>query len=78
MYGTPIVYPLSQLGDGTMKTLIMLNPVTSSVEIFRYAVLGQGTIVPMNVVFSWIFAFIVALIGIIIFNKVERTFMDTV
>lgn len=78
MYGTPIVYPLSQLGDGTMKTLIMLNPVTSAVEIFRYAVLGQGTIVTANVVFSWIFAIIVAFIGIIIFNKVERTFMDTV
>lgn len=78
MYATPIVYPLSQLGDGLMKTILMINPVTVSVEIFRYAVLGQGTIVPAYLILSWIITAIVVVLGIMIFNKVEKTFMDTV
>lgn len=78
MYATPIVYPLSQLGDGWMKTILMINPVTTPVEIFRYAVVGQGTIDFLYLAISWVFTIAVAVIGILIFNKVERTFMDTV
>ena len=48
------------------------------VEIFRYAVLGKGTIMPMYLAISWAVTLIVVLLGIIIFNKVERNFMDTV
>lgn len=78
MYATPIVYPLSQLGDGIVKTILMINPVTAPVELFRYAVLGQGTIDPLYLGISWIVTIIVAVFGIMIFNKVERNFMDTV
>ena len=78
MYATPVIYPLSQLGDGLMKTVIMINPVTSPVEMFRYAVLGQGTIVPQYYVISVIVSVLVAVLGVMIFNKVEKTFMDTV
>ena len=78
MYATPVVYPLSQLGDGLMKTILMINPVTSPIEIFRYAILGQGTIEPLYVIISVVFAVLVMLFGIMIFNKVERNFMDTV
>ena len=78
MYATPVVYPLSQLGDGTLKTLMMLNPITSPMEILRYAVLGKGTIVPLYVVVSWAITLAVVIIGIMIFNRVEKTFMDTV
>lgn len=78
MYATPIVYPMSQLGDGVMKTILMVNPVTMPVEMFRYAVLGQGTIVPGYLVLSWVITLAVVLFGIMIFNKVEKTFMDTV
>lgn len=78
MYATPIVYPLSQLGDGLMKTALMINPVTMPVEVFRYAILGQGTINPIYLAISWVFTIIVAVFGIMVFNKVERTFMDTV
>ncbi len=78
MYATPIVYPLSQLGDGTMKTLLMINPVTMPVEVFRYALLGKGTIEPFFLIISCVFTLIVAIFGIMVFNKVERTFMDTV
>lgn len=78
MYATPIVYPLSQLGDGFLKKILMINPVTAPVEMFRYALLGQGTIEPLFVAISWIFTFAVMIFGIMIFNKVERNFMDTV
>jgi len=78
MYATPIVYPLSQLGDGLMKTILLINPVTAPVEIFRYAVLGQGTIVPAYLALSWAITLLVAVFGVMIFNHVEKTFMDTV
>lgn len=78
MYITPVVYPMSQLGDGLMKTVLMLNPVTAPVELFRYAVLGQGTIMPEYLAISGIVTLVVLVLGIMIFNKVEKTFMDTV
>ena len=56
----------------------MINPVTMPVEILRYAVLGKGTIEPVFLAVSWVFTFIVIIFGIMVFNKVERTFMDTV
>lgn len=78
MYATPIVYPLSQLGDGLMKTILLINPVTAPVEVFRYAILGQGTIMPQYLALSWAITIVVVVIGVMIFNKVEKTFMDTV
>jgi len=77
MYATPIIYPLSTMSP--KKQMIMaLNPVTSIVETFKYGTMGVGT-------FSWgmlgySFAFMVVLlgIGIVVFNKVQRSFMDTV
>lgn len=78
MYATPIVYPMSQLGDGLMKTILMINPVTAPVELLRYAVLGQGQIMPGYLALSGGITLIVVLVGIMIFNRVEKTFMDTV
>lgn len=78
MYGTPIVYPLSEIGDGLLKTIVMINPATMPVELFRYAVLGQGTVIPQYYVLSWIITIVVIVLGIMIFNRVEKTFMDTV
>lgn len=78
MYATPIVYPLSQLGDGLMKTILLINPVTAPVEIFRYAVLGRGTIIPFYLAISWMVTILVFVFGVMLFNRVEKTFMDTV
>ena len=78
MYITPIVYPISQLGDGLMKTILLINPVTAPVELFRYAILGQGTIMPGALAVSGGLTIVVLLLGIMIFNRVEKTFMDTV
>jgi lipopolysaccharide transport system permease protein len=78
MYITPIVYPMSAVGEGFMKTIFMINPVTPAVELLRYAVLGQGNV-------NWLFygiscglTAVLFIFGVMIFNKVEKTFMDTV
>lgn len=78
MYITPIVYPMSELEGGLMQLILQLNPVTAPVEVLRYAILGQGTIMPGALALSWGITIAVMLIGIMIFNKVEKTFMDTV
>lgn len=78
MYATPIVYPLSQLGDGLMKKILLINPVTAPIEVFRYAILGQGTIIPEYLALSWGITIVVSIFGVMIFNRVEKTFMDTV
>ena len=78
MYLTPIVYPLSTLTEGWMKTALMCNPVTVPVELLRYAILGQGNVNWAFYGLSWVVTIVVAVLGIMIFNKVERNFMDTV
>ncbi len=78
MYATPIVYPLSQLGASRTRTALMVNPVTMPVELFRYAVLGTGTIEPLFMISSVIFTVLVAILGLMVFNRTEKTFMDTV
>lgn len=78
MYATPVVYPISQLGDGIMRTIIMINPVTAPFETFRHIILGQGYISLQNSLLSFGITLGIALIGIMIFNRVEKTFMDTV
>lgn len=78
MYLTPIVYPLSTLADGWMRTVLLCNPVTVCVELIRYAVLGKGTLEWGFYGLSWAVTLVVAVLGIMIFNKVERNFMDTV
>lgn len=78
MYITPVVYPMSQLGNGMMRIILMLNPVTAPVELFRYMVLGVGSVMPLYLVISSAVTAVLLLLGIMIFNKVEKTFMDTV
>ena len=56
----------------------MINPVTSAVEMLRFAILGKGTILWGYYGLSWLITLAVAVLGIMIFNKVERNFMDTV
>ena len=77
MYATPVVYPASQI-DGKLKTLMMLNPVSPIVESFRYAFLGSGSI-PWNYLgISVITTLVVLFMGVVLFSRVEKTFMDTV
>ena len=78
MYITPIVYPATQIDSGLIRTVLMINPVTAPVELMRYAVLGQGEVMPQFLVLSLAITLAVDVIGVMIFNKVEKTFMDTV
>lgn len=78
MYATPVVYPISQLENSLLKKIILLNPVAAPMELFRYIVLGHGTILFENLLISWAFTLILLLFAVMIFNHVERTFMDTV
>ena len=77
MYATPIVYPLSQI-PAKWHWLVALNPMVSIVECFRYAFLGAGSIYPWMACVSIGITIMILIIGILLFSKVERTFMDTV
>jgi lipopolysaccharide transport system permease protein len=77
MYATPVVYPLSSV-SGDLRALILINPLTSVVETFRYGFLGAGSFNPLYLLYSFVFMLITLLIGTLLFNRVEATFMDTV
>ena len=78
MYVTPVAYPISFVEKSSYKTFILANPLSSLVETFRYAVLGKGTFDPLLFGYSCIFMLVALFAGMIIFGKVEKTFMDTV
>ena len=78
MYATPIVYPISMVTNETLRTIIMLNPMTSIIEAFKYATPGQGYFSWGALGYSFAFMSILLVWGIVIFNKVQRSFMDTV
>lgn len=77
MYATPVIYPLSSI-SAKYKWLIVANPMTSIVETFRYAFLGSGSFSWIYLGYSFAFSIIVLMVGAIIFNKVEKSFTDTV
>ena len=78
MYATPIAYPMSYLRGKSYAWVISYNPLTPIVETFRYALFGKGSYEPMHLFYSGIFIAVCLFIGTLIFNKVERNFMDTV
>ena len=77
MYASPIVYPLSIVSE-KYKHILLLNPLTSIIEAFKYAFLGTGFFSWGYLLYSLVFMVIVVLIGVVVFNKVEKSFMDTV
>jgi len=77
MYASPIVYPLSIVPD-KYRLLVLANPVTSIIETFKYAFLGVGEFNWMHLAYSLLFTVALFFIGLLIFNKVEKSFMDTV
>lgn len=78
MYITPVVYPISTMDKGLLRTLVMLNPVTCAVEAFRWMFLGAGSMDLVNWAISTVTMVVVLFLGVITFNRVEKTFMDTV
>ena len=77
MYGTPVVYPMSSVPE-RYRAWVELNPMTPVIEAFRAVYLGAGAFDWSSLAYSGVFTLVTLLVGIIIFNRVEKTFMDTV
>lgn len=77
MYATTVIYPLSAT-PAKYHNLIMLNPMTGIIEAFRAGFLGQGALTTHTLGYSIIFTLVALFLGVIIFNKTEKTFVDTV
>ena len=78
MYATPIAYPMSYLVNKSYGWIIKLNPLTPVVEAFRYCLFGKGTFVFSDLIYSFGFMTVVLVVGILMFNRVQKSFMDTV
>jgi lipopolysaccharide transport system permease protein len=77
MYATPVIYPLSKV-PAKYTWIIVANPMSAITETFRYAFLGSGSFNMAYLVYSAVATLIILLAGTIIFNKVEKSFTDTV
>ena len=77
MYASPVIYPLSTLPEN-WRVWASLNPIASIIELFRYAYLGTGSIDLLMLAYSFTVISVILCTGILLFNRVERTFMDTV
>lgn len=77
MYCTPIVYPLSQIPEWLLPYYI-LNPMVAVVELFRYGFFGTSAITLTHIFISWCVTLLLVFLGILLFSRIEKTFMDTV
>lgn len=77
MYATPVIYPVSQIPE-KYRWIIISNPVSSVVESFKYGFTGQGTFSAAALLYSSTFAILIFITGLVVFNRTEKTFMDTV
>lgn len=77
MYLTPVVYPISEV-SGILKTIILINPMSAVVQNYKYALLGVGTFEGFYWMISLVMTGIIFIVGVLLFNRVEGTFMDTV
>ena len=82
MYASPIAYDMFSMGafapGGKWHALYMCNPITSIVNLFRYGYLGIGTMEWNYYFIGWATTIVIFLIGVVLFNRIEKTFMDTV
>ncbi|MDD2522627.1 MAG: ABC transporter permease [Anaerolineaceae bacterium] len=77
MYATPVIYPVSTIPE-RWRWIADINPISPIIETFRAGFLGAGAASWMGLVYSFVFMLVVLLIGVVIFNRVEKTFIDTV
>jgi lipopolysaccharide transport system permease protein len=77
MYVTPIIYPLSQVPDH-LRWVSLLNPLTAVFETFRLAFLGTSAISPIYLIYSAFFTAAILLVSVVLFNRAEKTFLDTI
>jgi lipopolysaccharide transport system permease protein len=77
MYATPVIYPLNSI-PADKRWLLVLNPMTSVIETFKYGAIGHGVFSWAYLAYSFVFMVVMVFAGIVVFNKVEKGFMDTV
>jgi lipopolysaccharide transport system permease protein len=77
MYITPVIYPSSMVPE-KFRIFVFLNPVAPIVEAFKYGLIGAGEFNTLRLLYSLIFTVILLFIGVILFNRTEQNFMDTV
>lgn len=77
MYATTVIYPLSA-APADLKKYISLNPMTGIIEAFRFSLLGKGEFTAASIGYSAVFTIVVLIVGVLIFNKTERNFVDTI
>lgn len=77
MFFSPVIYPLSTV-QGKWQTVLLLNPMTSVIEAFKYAFTGHGMLLLPYLLYSFAFMVVVLLTGGMSFSRVEKNFMDTV
>lgn len=77
MYATPIIYPMSLI-EGNLKNVIGINPLAHIVEAFKFTFLGQGQLSIYGLGYSTAFTIVIVILGVLIFNKTEKDFVDTV
>ena len=78
MYATPVIYPLSTISNEKIRMLMGINPLTSIFEAFKYGLLGVGQFSWGGLGYSFGFMVVLLLVGVVVFNKVQRSFMDIV
>jgi lipopolysaccharide transport system permease protein len=77
MYATPIIYPMNSLPE-KFQSILWWNPITHIMEAFKFGFLGEGSFSVTGLTYSFVFTIVLMIVGTIIFNKTEKTFMDTV
>ena len=77
MYGSPVIYPMSTVPE-KYQWIIKLNPMTSIIDTFKHAFMGTGSFDGYNLLYSGVFAICILMLGLVVFNKVEKSFIDTV
>lgn len=78
MYATPVIYPLSTLKSPTQQFIMRLNPLTSLFELFKYGFLGKGDVNFIWLGYSLVISLLIVFVGLVVFNRVEKKFIDTV
>ncbi len=78
MYATTVIFPLSSVTSDSVRIFLLANPMTPIIEAFRFAFLGNGSFSWVYLAYSFGFGCVVLFVGMIVFTRVEKNFMDTV
>ncbi len=78
MYSTPVIYPVDVSGDRLLTRYLYLNPLQGLFTDFRYMLTGIGEMDWLSLIYSAVFAIVILFLGVIVFTRQERTFMDTI